>query len=103
MLIIELTVNNHPGVMTQITALFSRRAFNLEGILCTPCDDDRSRSRMFLLVAPDGRLEQIIRQLEKLYDVLDVSVREDVDHRVFRRLYGFLQDGAAAAAVAAGI
>ena len=34
--IVELTVRNHPGVMTHVCGLFARRAFNVEGILCLP-------------------------------------------------------------------
>ena len=37
--IIELIVNNHHGVMSHITGLFSRRGFNLDGILCGKIDD----------------------------------------------------------------
>ena len=47
--IVELLVNNHAGVMSHITGLFSRRAFNLDGILCGAVEDG-SRSRMFLMV-----------------------------------------------------
>ncbi|MDD5040672.1 MAG: acetolactate synthase small subunit [Patescibacteria group bacterium] len=83
---IELVVNNHPGVMSHITGLFARRAFNLEGILCGEIGDG-SKSRMYLLVNDDGRLEQIIKQLEKLYDVLEVRAREDYDHTIFNRLH----------------
>jgi len=65
--IIELTVNNHPGVMSHVTGLFSRRGFNLEGILCSPIGDG-ARSRMYLLVKREERIDQITKQLEKLYD-----------------------------------
>ena len=84
--IIELIVNNHPGVMSHITGLFARRAFNLEGILCGEIEDG-SKSRMYLLVNDDDRLEQIIKQIEKLYDVLGITVREDYDHTIFNRLH----------------
>ena len=83
--IIELIVNNHPGVMSHITGLFARRAFNLEGILCGEIEDG-SKSRMYLLVNDDDRLEQIIKQIEKLYDVLEITLREDYDHTIFNRL-----------------
>ncbi len=79
-------MNNHPGVMSHITGLFARRAFNLEGILCGEIEDG-SKSRMYLLVNDDNRLEQIIKQIEKLYDVLDITVREDYDHTIFNRLH----------------
>jgi acetolactate synthase-1/3 small subunit len=83
--IIELTVDNHAGVMSHITGLFSRRAFNLEAILCAPVGAGET-SRMYLLVNRDERLEQIVRQLEKLADVRIVAVRDDFDHTVFARI-----------------
>ena len=63
--ILELTVRNHPGVMSHISGLFARRAYNVEGILCMPIGD-RQRSRIWLLVDEDQRLEQMIKQVEKL-------------------------------------
>lgn len=81
--IIELTVRNHPGVMVHVANLFARRAFNLEGILCAPLTDDRSRSRMLLLVGADSRFEQVVRQLEKLHDVLVVRQRDDLGAGIF--------------------
>jgi acetolactate synthase-1/3 small subunit len=82
LLIIELRVNNHPGVMSHITGLFSRRRYNMEGILCGTIGEGRT-SVMNLLVAEDDKLEQIVLQLRKLYDVLDVKVRREYDHSVF--------------------
>ncbi|ABM29635.1 acetolactate synthase small subunit [Nitratidesulfovibrio vulgaris] len=67
---LRLTVNNHPGVMTHICGLFARRAFNVEGILCMPVGV--GTSRIWLLVNEDERLEQMIRQVRKLQDVLEV-------------------------------
>jgi len=76
---LRLTVNNHPGVMTHVCGLFARRAFNVEGILCTPqpgADGAGTTSRIWLLVQRDERLEQMIRQVRKLYDVLEVLAFE---------------------------
>lgn len=84
-LMIELLVNNHPGVMSHITGLFSRRAFNLEGILCGPVGDGR-QSRMFLMVNEDRRLAQLLKELERLYDVIEVRLRQDVDDSIFAPL-----------------
>ncbi|MBU1248846.1 MAG: ACT domain-containing protein [Proteobacteria bacterium] len=80
--VIELHVNNHPGVMSHITGLFSRRAFNLEGILCGPVADG-SRSVMLLMVNEDRRLSQLIKELERLHDIHEVSLRHDVDATFF--------------------
>lgn len=75
---LRLTVNNHPGVMTHVCGLFARRAFNVEGILCTPQSGGGAAgtSRIWLLVHRDERLEQMIRQVRKLYDVLEVLAFE---------------------------
>ena len=83
--LVELLVRNHSGVMSHITGLFARRAFNLEGILCAQIGDGTT-SKMFLLVKNDSALDQIIKQLEKLYDVLKVSVHQDYDKSVFENL-----------------
>ena len=74
--IVKLMVKNHPGAMSHITGLFSRRGFNLEGILCAPVDGGED-SAMYLLVKNDERLEQIVKQLRKLYDVKSVVVKDD--------------------------
>jgi acetolactate synthase-1/3 small subunit len=87
--VLELTVNNHPGVMLHICGLFSRRAFNVEGILCMPIGTG-AQSRIWLLVNADYRLEQLIKQLLKLEDVLGVR-RHGADHEVFVRLEEFFQ------------
>ena len=81
-LLIELVVRNHSGVMSHITGLFARRAFNLEAILCSQIGDG-STSKMFLLVKNDSSLDQIVKQLKKLYDVIDVSLHKDYDETIF--------------------
>lgn len=87
--VLELTVNNHAGVMSHVCGLFSRRAYNVEGILCLPIGDG-SRSRIWLKVNEDERLEQMVRQLSKLEDVLEVR-RHAAEHQVFVRLEEFFK------------
>jgi acetolactate synthase-1/3 small subunit len=87
--VLELTVRNHPGVMSHVCGLFSRRGYNVDGILCLPVGDG-ARSRVWLLVNEDARLEQMIRQLHRLEDVSDVS-RHSADHRVFVQLEEFFR------------
>jgi acetolactate synthase-1/3 small subunit len=87
--ILEIDVNNHPGVMSHVVGLFSRRACNVEGILCLPLGDGR-QSRIWLLVNDDQRLPQMIRQVEKLEDVTAVR-RHSPEHAVFSNLEGFFR------------
>lgn len=87
--ILELDVNNHAGVMSHVVGLFSRRAYNVEGILCMPVGSGAT-SRIWLLVNEDHRLEQMIKQVEKLEDVLSVR-RHGAEHQVFERLEDFFR------------
>ena len=87
--VLELTVNNHPGVMSHVCGLFSRRTYNVEGILCMPIGD-RTKSRIWLLVDEDQRLDQVIKQVYKLEDVVAVQ-RHVADHEVFERLEEFFR------------
>ncbi len=86
---LRLLVRNHPGVMSHICGLFARRAFNVEGILCLPVGD-ATRSVILLVVNEDERLEQLIRQLRKLEDVLDVQ-RAAEAHAAFAAVAGWLK------------
>ncbi len=81
---LELTVRNHPGVMSLVSGLFARRAFNVEGILCMPVGDS-SQSRVWLLVRENESLPQMMSQVAKLEDVLSVE-RHGADHQVFEKL-----------------
>jgi acetolactate synthase-1/3 small subunit len=83
--VLELRVRNHPGTMSHITGHFARRGFNLEAIVCVPVDDGATSS-ILLLVADEPRLDQVERQLAKLYDVLLVRHRPDLGPGFFSRL-----------------
>ena len=76
--VLRLHVRNHPGVLSHVCGLFARRAFNVEGIVCLPVGD-ATRSAILLRVHDDARLEQMIRQLRKLEDVVDIGRADDAD------------------------
>ena len=89
---LEVTVRNHPGVMSHVCGLFSRRAFNVEGILCLPMLGGDT-SRIWLLVRDEPRLAQMIKQVEKLEDVREVR-RSEPDREVFAQLKAlFTEEG----------
>lgn len=85
--VLELTVVNHPGVMSHICGLFTRRAFNMEGILCMPVGDGLT-SRIWIRTDGNGQLDQIIKQLRKLEDVRTVGFHS-VGHQEFEQLERF--------------
>ena len=87
--VLEIDVNNHAGVMSHVVGLFSRRSYNVEGILCLPVGDGR-HSRIWLLVNEDLRLAQMMKQVEKLEDVIAIR-RHNADHAVFQDLETFFR------------
>ncbi len=87
--VLELDVNNHAGVMSHVVGMFSRRAYNVDGILCMPVGNGTT-SRIWLTVNEDARLDQMVKQLEKLEDVLAVR-RHGAEHQVFERLEEFFR------------
>lgn len=88
--VLELTVRNHPGVMSHICGLFSRRAFNMDGILCMPVGNDGNRSRIWIRVNAGPCLNQVEKQVAKLVDVINIR-RHAADHKVFEQLEDFFQ------------
>ena len=86
--IIELLVNNHSGVMSHITGLFSRRGFNLESIICSPVND--TQSKMYLLVDDNDNVGQMLKHLDNLYDVIEVKERRDYNHRLFSEIHDLI-------------
>jgi len=73
---IAVIVENKPAVLTRIAGLFSRRSFNIES-LSVGATDNPDYSRMTLTVQGDDVvLEQVIKQLSKLINVIRVSELE---------------------------
>ena len=67
---ISLLVSNKPGVLVRISLVFSRRGYNIDSLVVSPTlDSDFSRMNIVARGNPDTLL-QIIRQLEKLVDVI---------------------------------
>src|SRR5918911_1784645 len=71
-------VENQPGVLQRVANLFSRRGFNIESLTVGHTDTEKI-SRMTIVVdGANTQVEQVIKQLYKLIDVLRVSdVTED--------------------------
>ncbi|MBU0574600.1 MAG: acetolactate synthase small subunit, partial [Candidatus Margulisbacteria bacterium] len=69
---ISVIVENKPGVLSRVAALFSRRGFNIES-LAVGTTENPDVSRMTIVVEGDEQvLEQITKQLYKLIDTLKV-------------------------------
>jgi len=69
---ISVLVENHFGVLARVSALFSARGYNIDS-LCVGETENPDVSRMTVVVRGDDRvLEQIIKQLNKLVDTIEV-------------------------------
>jgi acetolactate synthase-1/3 small subunit len=70
---ISVLVENHFGVLARVSGLFSMRGYNIDS-LCVGETEDPAVSRMTVVVRGDDRvLEQIIKQLNKLVDTIEVT------------------------------
>ncbi|HEX5323422.1 MAG TPA: acetolactate synthase small subunit [Capsulimonadaceae bacterium] len=70
---ISVLVDNKPGVLARVAALFSRRGYNIES-LAVSITDNPEISRMTIVVNGDESVvEQITKQLHKLIDVSKVQ------------------------------
>jgi acetolactate synthase I/III small subunit len=69
---ISVLVENKFGALTRIAGLFSGRGFNIDTLNVAPTQD-ASASRMTIVTrGDDATLEQIVKQLKKLVDVIEV-------------------------------
>jgi len=71
--IVSALVENRAGTLSRVSGLFSRRGFNIDSLTVGETDN-ASISRMTIAVTGEERvLEQIVKQLEKLVDVIAVQ------------------------------
>jgi acetolactate synthase-1/3 small subunit len=70
---LSVLVENRPGVLTRCAGLFARRGFNIDSLAVGTTEDPR-RSRITIRVdCSQHSVEQVIKQLYKLVDVLKVQ------------------------------
>jgi acetolactate synthase-1/3 small subunit len=78
--IISILMENEPGALSRVAGLFSARGYNIES-LTVATTEDATLSRMTIVTsASDAVIEQIIKQLNKLIDVVKVLDLNDGKH-----------------------
>jgi len=71
--ILSVLVQNRPGVLARVASLFARRGYNIFSLAVAPAEDE-GMSRITVVVDVDSApLEQIVKQLFKLIDVIKIS------------------------------
>jgi acetolactate synthase-1/3 small subunit len=93
--ILAILMENEPGSLSRIFGLFSQRAFNIESLTVAPTDDS-SLSRMTIATSGDDRvLEQIVKQVNKLIDVIkitDITDRQHIERELLLVKVGAMND-----------
>jgi len=78
--IISLLMENESGALSRVSGLFSARGYNIESLTVAPTEDP-SLSRMTIVTTGSNEvIEQIIKQLNKLIDVVKVLDLNDGKH-----------------------
>ena len=78
--VISVLVENKFGVLARIAGLFSGRGFNIDTLNVGPTHED-GRSRITATLNGDEKaLDQCVKQLDKLIDVIDVLDITPMDH-----------------------
>ncbi len=78
--IISVMLENEAGALSRVAGLFSARGFNIES-LTVAATNDPTLSRMTIVsVGDDGIIEQIVKQLDKLIDVVKVTDLTATEH-----------------------
>ena len=78
--IISVLLENETGALSRVSGLFSQRGFNIESLTVAQTNDP-SLSRMTIVSTGNDRvLEQIVKQLNKLIEVVKVSDLTSQDH-----------------------
>jgi acetolactate synthase I/III small subunit len=70
---LSVLVEDESGVLTRITGLFARRGFNIESLAVGPAEEEGISRITMVLPGDNVTVEQLIKQLYKLMNVLKVQ------------------------------
>jgi acetolactate synthase-1/3 small subunit len=70
---LSVLVENRAGVLSRVAGLFSRRGFNIESLAVGTCEEPTMSRMTIVVIGDDAQIEQVMKQLNKLIDVIKVS------------------------------
>jgi len=70
---LSILLQNESGALVRVAGLFAARHVNIDALTVAATHDPAISQLTLVLHGDEGTLEQILRQLRKLVDVLDVS------------------------------
>ncbi len=71
--LLSVLVENKAGVLARVASLFSRRGYNIFSLAVAPTDDERFSRISIVVDVESAPLEQVVAQLDKLINVVDIS------------------------------
>ena len=74
---LSVLVENQPGVLSKVVALFSRRGFNIHSLAVGPAHDETVSCITIVVNGDEHTLEQVEKQLNKLIEVIKVRTLEE--------------------------
>ena len=74
---LSVLVENKPGVLTRVAALFARRAFNIHSLAVGPTEHEDVSRITVVVDVEELPLEQVTKQLNKLVNVIKIVELED--------------------------
>jgi len=77
---ISVLVENEFGVLTRVAGLFSGRGFNIESLCVAETVDPTISAMTIVTRGSEAILEQVLKQLNKLINVIKVVDFQDVEH-----------------------
>ena len=77
--ILSVLVENEVGVLSRVVGLFSQRGYNIETLAVAPTDDPTLSRLTMISEGDDATIEQIIKQLYKIVEVVKVQDLSEVD------------------------
>jgi len=75
--VISALVAHEPGVLAEVSGLFSRRQFNIESLTVGPTRDPETARMTIVIEEPRPGVEQAKKQLRKLIPVVSVTELDD--------------------------
>ncbi len=78
--IISILLQNEAGALTRVTSLFSTRGYNIESLSVAPTDDPELSRLTLVTYGSDGKIDQIVKQLFKLVDVVNIADMTKGEH-----------------------
>jgi acetolactate synthase-1/3 small subunit len=78
--IVSLLMENEAGALSRVAGLFSARGYNIESLTVAPTEDATLSRMTIVTTGSEDVIEQIIKQLNKLVDVVKVLDLTDGNH-----------------------